>query len=55
MSGARAKNEPQMNADERRFVAPGLHWRGAGSLRAGLRQWGRAERRGLGIGERGAQ
>jgi hypothetical protein len=30
-----SKNEPQMNADERRFVAPGmcLDGRGAGSLR----------------------
>ncbi len=34
--GAPAKNEPQMNADERRFIVPGLclNWRGAGSLSA---------------------
>ncbi len=103
--GASAKDEPQMNADERRFVV-WANWRfialrisgastkseanvehglrgftrmgksvkirlicvirvrfrgelfiqrGAGSLPAGLRQWRRAEGRGLGIGERGAQ
>ncbi len=28
MSGAPAKNEPQMNADERRFVMPGMYRRG---------------------------
>ena len=28
MSGTPAKNEPQMNADERRFIVPGLYWRG---------------------------
>ncbi len=32
---ASAKNEPQMNADERRFIVPGLHRRGAGSLPGG--------------------
>jgi hypothetical protein len=53
--GARAETKPQMNADERRFIVPGLYRRGAGSLPAGLRQWWRAEGRGLGIGERGAQ
>ncbi len=42
-------------ADERRFIVPGLYRRGAGLLPAGLRQWRRAEGRGLGIGERGAQ
>ncbi len=36
MSGASSKNEPQMNADERRFVALGIR-RGAGSLAAGMR------------------
>jgi hypothetical protein len=46
LSGAPAKNEPQMNADERRFIVPGLYVnrRGMGSLsaqRTGLRQWGR--------------
>ena len=55
ISSTSAKNKPQMNADERRFIVPGLHWRGAGSLPAWLRQWRRAEGRGLGIGERGAQ
>ncbi len=49
-----AKNEPQMNADKRRFVVPGLYKCGAGSLPAGLCQWRRAGR-GLGIGERGEQ
>jgi len=34
MSGASAKNEPQMNADERRFIVPGLNLRGAGSMLA---------------------
>ncbi len=33
LAGASPKNEPQMNADERRFIVPGLHWRGADSLR----------------------
>jgi hypothetical protein len=37
MSGASSKNEPQINADERRFVALGLG-RGAGLLAAGMRQ-----------------
>jgi hypothetical protein len=42
--GASAKNEPQMNADERRFIVPGLYLnrRRTGSLRAqgvGLSQW----------------
>jgi hypothetical protein len=49
MSGALAKNEPQMNADEGRFIVPGLYQRRTGSLRAqgmGLRQWRRSERRG---------
>ncbi len=41
MSGAPAKNEPQMNADERRFIVPGLclNQRGAGSLRAQKRDY----------------
>ena len=43
------------NADERRFIVSDMYRRGAGSLPAGLRQWRRAEGRGLGIGERGAQ
>jgi hypothetical protein len=62
MSGASRKNEPQMNADERRFVVPGmcLNERGAGSMRlaaqeVGMRQWRLAERSGLEIGKRGAQ
>jgi hypothetical protein len=55
ISGASAKKEPQMNADERRFNVPGLYRRGAGSLPAGLCQWRRTEGRGLGVGERGAQ
>jgi len=44
-----------MNTDERRFIVSGLYRRGAGSLPVGLRQWRRAEGRGLGIGERRAQ
>jgi len=47
------ENPQGFGIDERRFIVPGLHWRGAGSLPAGLRQWRRAEGRGLGIGERG--
>ncbi len=39
--GASSKKEPQMNADERRFVALGLG-RGAGSLAAGRRSSRRA-------------
>jgi hypothetical protein len=35
MSGASAKNDPQMNADERRFIVPGLYMNlcSMGSLR----------------------
>ncbi|VVB91239.1 Uncharacterised protein [uncultured archaeon] len=50
LSGAPAKNEPQMNADERRFIVPGLYRRGTGSLPVqgtGLRQWGRSSMKGL--------
>jgi len=60
MPGASAKTEPQMNADERRFVAPWMciNWRGAGSMRLAARGtrgrwWVRAK--GRGIVERGAQ
>ena len=49
MSGASAKNEPQINADKRRFIVPGLH--NTCSLPAGPRQWKRSER-GLGFTER---
>ncbi|MDO9097109.1 MAG: hypothetical protein Q7U60_03175 [Candidatus Methanoperedens sp.] len=51
----RVETKPQMNADERRFIVLGLYRRGAGSLPSGLRQWRRAEGRGLGIGERGGR
>ncbi len=44
MSGTSEKNEPQMNADERGFVAPGLG-RGAGSRAAGMREGRRSSRR----------
>ncbi len=47
------ENEPQMNADERRFVVPGLG-RGADSLAAGMRWW-RCDERGLGFDEGKAQ
>jgi len=47
------ETEPQMNADERRFDARGLHLRGAGSLLAGL--WWREQGRGLGSGSGRAQ
>jgi len=43
MSGASAKNEPRMNADERRFVM------------LGLRQWRHSEGKGLGSGSGRAQ
>jgi hypothetical protein len=45
-----------MNADERRFVVPGLYIAGSLSAQgAGLRQGRLESGRGLGSGERGAQ
>ncbi len=46
------ENPQGFGIDERRFIAPGLYRRGAGSLPAGLRQWRSAEGRGLGVGDR---
>ncbi len=49
MSGVSAKNEPQMNADERRFVVPGVSTQEglARAQRAWQRQWRREPGRGL--------